>query len=101
MPCTFSIVLVYIVVRRYDSKLYQIQKSLGEKISPKTVSDTEVFGGEDMTQNCIRYRSLWGRRYDPKLYQIQKSLGALEGIWRLRKVLSCQVFYRVVSWILI
>ena len=45
MPCTFSIVLVYIVVRRYDSKLYQIQNSLGGKIWPKTVSDTEVFGG--------------------------------------------------------
>jgi hypothetical protein len=31
--------------RRYDPKLYQMQKTLGEKIWPKAVSDAEVFGG--------------------------------------------------------
>jgi hypothetical protein len=30
-----------------------------------------------------------------------EDFGALEGIWRLRKVLSGQMFYNVVSWILI
>jgi hypothetical protein len=39
------------------------------------ISDAEDFGGEDMTQSCIRCRRLWGRRYDPKLYQMQKTLG--------------------------